>query len=207
MSDCWSLANLAPNNPAGKNAIVEKGALAALVGVLTGPHASDPCVVEHACKALRLVSIGPDSERRKVACIDAGAVSAIAAALSTHAGSPAVLQSACLVLGNIAAISVGQDACVAQGAVPPIVAALEAHAGEAGVVQHAAWALRIFAWSSAHNRAAIVAAGAVPLLAAACAAHSGEARKNAREALGRLGFDWLGERVPVVVVEASGENQ
>ena len=45
--------------------------------------------------------------------------------------------------------------------------------------------------------------GAVPLLAAACAAHTGEARKNAREALGRLVFDWLGKRV-VVVVEASG---
>jgi hypothetical protein len=195
--DCWSLANIAFTNPVGKNAIVERGGLAALVAVLGGPHASDPCVAAHACKALRNISIAPDSESRKVACIDAGAVSALAAALSTHAGCPAVVLRACLVLGNIAAIPAGQDACVAQGEVPPIVAALRDHAGEAGVVRYAAWALRIFAWSSASNRAAIVAAGAVPLLAAVHAAHSGEARKNAREALGRLGYGSLGQRVAV----------
>jgi hypothetical protein len=122
-----------------------------------------------------------DDAVEREACVAAGAVPAIVAALLAHGDVAEVAQFACRALCLIALTE--PAACVAAGAIPAIVAALEVHAGVAGVVQFASHALLNIGGKSP---APIVAAGAVPALAAAAEVHEGEARAKAREALGLL---------------------
>jgi hypothetical protein len=131
------------------------------------------------------------SDEAAAACVAAGAVPALVAALTTHAGEAGVCRAACGALCNIVKSDEAAAACVAAGAVPAIVAALEAHAGEAGVCEVACNALGRITWSD-EGRAACLASGAVPAIVAALGTHAGEAGL-CREACGALhAISWIG---------------
>ena len=168
-------------------------------------HAGSAYLAWHACWALSAIAF--DCKAGKEACLAAGAVPVVVAALTAHAsaGEAAVAVYACRALGVIATWVPGQDACVAAGAIPAIVGALGKLADNEGVAEEACFALKNLAWRSPSHRAAIVAAGAVPLLAAVLARFRRSfSTSNAHAALEKLGFTDAGR--PLGEEEAEEEE-
>jgi hypothetical protein len=161
-----------------------RAALAALRrGVEVGPTA----VVELACTTLRNLAImGPCLQ----ACVEEGAVPAVATALRAFSGNAAVAEQGCWALANFSAAvpASGQAAAPGPGglacahvAVPSIVAALRAQQGGSGgavAVGVTEWACRALVNISACGDKGVEACMAyysIPVVVAALRAHGGSA--------------------------------
>ena len=135
--------------------------------------AGDGAVQEAAARALEGLA---QDEEGKEACLAAGAVPALVAALQVHGGSAGVAEQACKALMRFAIeYAPGKEVCVAAGAVPVIVAALTAHTGSAVDAAKMACGALVDISEVASGAEACAAAGAVPAILAALQAHGSAA--------------------------------
>jgi hypothetical protein len=137
-----------------------------VVGLMRA-EAEEVRVAEEGAKALQHLA----SAQGEQACVSAGAVPALVAALRRHATVAAVAEHACRLLSKFALTPAGADACVSEGAVPAIVAVLRSHAHVAAVADNALRALVNLTCASPHAIQACHSAGAEEVLRAAKSAH------------------------------------
>ena len=158
--------------------------------------AGDARVALEGVKLLRARAVAGTGERE--ACIAAGAVGALVAALAAHgAGDASLAMEGCWALANLSLQTSGRFACLEAGAVQAVAGALRAHAGAVLVANVACWTLGNLAEGGAGSRQALLGAGAVPLLVSAAATFArreggGLARKHALAALDSLGYTEAG---------------
>ena len=163
----------------------------------------NPRVAGAGARALNALSF-PDGGRKS--CVDAGAVSALVAALKAHPSVAAVAEKACGALQRITAFPADREAAVSAGAVPAVVAALKAHPSVAAVAERACGALQritaITVIPACQEDAA--SAGAVPALVAALKAHPSVAAvaEQACGALWNLGSNSPNNKAAMVAAGA-----